>query len=129
MAQRIEFELQGSEDARALQPQYRSARWPYEVIDPLKCEFQYAAFRDAYNRITRDYDGSPHHGTLTDAELRVRWLDFYVCFREPTQPQIESFARTAAGRGPMSVMSSLSSNDKSAIYAVLAIVLLVILCL
>lgn len=99
MTQKIEIEVtEPSREKPGLRDQQYLgsilSRWP-NVIYAEKCEFQYQAFRSAYQRKT-------YGGGLSDAELRVRWLDFYVCYKDRTLSELDAFADRAAGRTPRS---------------------------
>lgn len=94
----VEFELlaPSREKPGGQLPTYSQVRtaWPYDVIDAPRCEFQYRVFRDAYNRLNTDYDtGRLYQTALTDPELRLCWLNFYVSYENPSHQQIASWAK------------------------------------
>ena len=91
--QKFEFELlDGRRDAAVQQQQF--TKWPFpQVCNQNHCEFQYRAFRDAYNKLETDYEtGGKYMNALSDAELRMRWLDYYVGYEDPPQQQIAKWA-------------------------------------
>lgn len=123
----VEFELlaPSREKPGGQQQQYPASRWPYDVVDPIKCEFEYSVFRDAYNRYERTdeiadgiYRSFPR---LTDAELRMRWLDHYVCYKTPSQQQIDGMAYEAS-RGKPAALKNVSPEQ---VVALLALALLI----
>lgn len=95
------------------QQQYSATRWPFPVrhYDQDKCEMQYRAFRDAYNKLNTDYEtGGRYAYALSDAELRMRWLSsYYTEFGEPTQQQIARWAEEVHRGKPADIKLSLDT--------------------
>lgn len=125
----VEFELlaPGRDETGGRQRQYG---WPPTVANPAECEFGYRAFRDAYNRFERErkiaediYQRNP---TLSDAELRVRWLSYHSDHKRYSQPQLQAFAREVS-RSHEGLLPATTHLERGVIFAVMAVLLIVLM--